>query len=242
MTGWVFSVVITLAILAAPLSAQMVTEEWVADVPEFQWSATLAPTSVWTGSKLIVLAPPAKTHSNPEQPVTGRIYDLATDSWDLTPNLTTGFGAPNCGQNYSTVWTGSQLIVWGQKMPNKPNEGGIYDLATDSWYMPPNLQGAVDSPLNRKNHAAVWTGTHMIVFGGDVDPDTGIPNSGYMYNPTSDVWENLPNFANAVGVPFNGTPLEQGSHTGIWTGSQFVILGYNGQSIIGGVYNPSTDS
>src|SRR6266545_1677157 len=60
-----------------------------------------------------------------------------------------------------------------------PSEGCIEDTWT-----PTNLTGAPDG---RVSHTAVWTGSEMIVWGGDDENSLDI-NTGGRYNPSTDSW------------------------------------------------------
>ncbi len=62
---------------------------------------------------------------------TGGQYDPATDTW--TP-IADSINAVT-GRTYnSTVWTGTEMIVWGGLGDGVPvNNGGAYDPATNKW-------------------------------------------------------------------------------------------------------------
>ena len=62
---------------------------------------------------------------------TGGRYNPSADSWTAT-------GVPNdvLGRvGHSTVWSGSEMIVWGggDETFNDCNTGGRYNPSTDSW-------------------------------------------------------------------------------------------------------------
>jgi len=60
------------------------------------------------------------------------------------------------------------MVVWGGLTNGSPvSSGGRYDPATDTWTDLPTI----GSPSPRWRHAAVWSGSEMIVWGG-ID-DTG---------------------------------------------------------------------
>jgi hypothetical protein len=75
-------------------------------------------------------------------------------------------------------------------------DGALYDPATDRW-IPVATKGA---PKGRFNHQTFWTGSRMVVWGGnryDIDPTTGslttiYLNDGAVYDPASDTWLPLP--------------------------------------------------
>ncbi len=54
------------------------------------------------------------------------------------------------------------MIVWGGG--SGTDYGARYNLATDTWT--PTSQGT-NCPFGRTEHAAVWTGTEMIIWGGE---------------------------------------------------------------------------
>lgn len=84
----------------------------------------------------------------------------------------------------------------------------------------------------RANHSVVWTGTEMIVWGGD-----GGSNTGGRYNPTTDSW---------TPTSLIGAPSPRMYHSAVWTGTEMIIWGgftwYDQHFNTGGRYNPTTDS
>lgn len=132
--------------------------------------------------------------------------------------------------NHKSVWTGSELIVWGGSDANgRSNLGGRYNRANDCW----TAVSVTGAPTGRSGHTAVWTGSEMIVWGGS---DIGASNTGGRYNPSTDSWTTT---ATA------GAPAARYSHTAVWTGSEMIIWGGadNGPRLnTGGRYNPATDS
>jgi hypothetical protein len=94
------------------------------------------------------------------------------------------------------------------------------------------------SPMDgRYGHAAVWTGSEMIVWGGN--GTIGELRSGGRYNPATDSWTNTATGANV--------PTARYFHTAVWTGTQVIVWGgYNGYYFsylnTGGRYDPAADS
>ena len=71
------------------------------------------------------------------------------------------------------------MIVWGgDDDVNDLNTGGKYSPSTDNW----TATSTVNAPAARSAHTAVWTGSEMIVWGGNAD------NTGGRYNPGTDSW------------------------------------------------------
>ena len=95
-------------------------------------------------------------------------------------------------------------------------------------------------PDGRLNHTALWTGTDMIIWGGEFyDAPYAMwrgYNTGGRYDPATDSWT-ATTTANA--------PSARWSHTAVWTGSEMIIWGgSDGSKLLntGGRYNPATDS
>ena len=82
----------------------------------------------------------------------------------------------------------------------------------------------VNAPAGRAFHTAVWTGSEMIVWGGQ--NDNQVFNNGARYNPATDSWRSISN----PGAPTGGKA--------VWTGNEVIIWG--GES--GARYNPVTNS
>ena len=113
------------------------------------------------------------------------------------------------------------------------NTGGRYNPQTDNW-IPTNI----NAPTARTNHTAVWTGSEMIVWGGD--NGTGYPlmyfNTGGRYNPSTDTW---------TATSTINVPSERSAHTAVWTGSEMIVWGGTANFNYfdtGGRYNPTTDT
>lgn len=81
-------------------------------------------------------------------------------------------------------------------------------------------------PASRFRHSAIWTGSEMIIWGGNS------LNSGGRYSPSVDQWTPL-TLVNA--------PAGRELHSAIWTGSEMIIWGGNGGGNTGGRYNPVKD-
>jgi hypothetical protein len=91
-----------------------------------------------------------------------RRYDLAQNRWSVLA----GEGRPSARGNSTTVWTGSEMILWGGQGPDYPwrlKSGARYDPERKAWA--PTSEGTGVPPA-RLFHSAVWTGTHMLVWGG----------------------------------------------------------------------------
>jgi N-acetylneuraminic acid mutarotase len=82
----------------------------------------------------------------------------------------------------------------------------------------------------------VWTGSEMIVWGGNnlIDGDL---NTGGRYNPATDSW---------IATSTANAPAPRELPTAVWTGSEMIVWGgfnfIDGDVNTGGRYNPVTDS
>src|SRR5439155_3706530 len=118
---------------------------------------------------------------------TGGRYNPATDTWRPTSTI----NAPRARSDHTAIWTGTEMIIWGgfgeTQLPNTGvvlDTGGSYNPATDTW----SPTSATNAPSARSFHTAVWTGTEMIVWGGEEGFEEGPINTGGRYNPATDTW------------------------------------------------------
>jgi N-acetylneuraminic acid mutarotase len=185
-------------------------------------------TAVWTGTKVLIWG----GYDGGSNLATGGAYDPATDAW--TPISTSN--APSQRRAHTAVWTGSRMIIFGgfgfdpaQGIDNVYLANGAeYDPAMDQWTA---LQ-PIGQPSPRQNHTAVWTGTEMLVWGGDASG--AFAQDGSKYSVQQVAW-----------TPMNG-PFPEGRalHTALWIGDKMIVWGgYNGNPLnSGGLYSPSSNS
>ena len=93
------------------------------------------------------------------------------------------------------------------------------------------------APEARAFHTAVWTGSEMIVWGGQTNSNS-LLNSGGRYEPATDTWT----FTNTAGAPSART-----GHTAVWIGTEMIVWGgdtpdFPSRANTGGKYNPITNS
>jgi subtilisin family serine protease len=170
--------------------------------------------AIWTGSEMIVWG----GKSDPNTVLAdGARYNPSSDSWTPLPPapISERSGA-------SVIWTGTEMIIWGGggyfwscgTNLSICNDGARYNPTTNTWV--PLSQ--VNVPAPRSGHAAVWTGSEMIIWGG-----TGYVsfvgyttiNDGARYNPSTATWTPI------TPSPKPGTT----SHTTLWTGSDMITWG-----------------
>lgn len=93
-----------------------------------------------------------------------------------------------------------------------------------------------NAPQARRLHSAVWTGSEMIIWGGQ--EQSGNPlNTGARYNPTTNTW---------TAISTTNAPAARSYHSAVWTGTEMIIWGGVNLNFnvfnTGARYNPSTDS
>ena len=115
------------------------------------------------------------------------------------------------------------MIVWGGfGISGILNTGGRYNPSTDSW----TATSTTNAPEARYYHTAVWTGTQMIVWGGQ-NNFNGVPiNTGGRYNPSTNRW---------TATSTTNAPEARYYHTAVWTGTQMIVWG--GFGSISGILN-----
>ncbi len=89
--------------------------------------------------------------------------------------------------------------------------------------------------LGRRAHTAVWTGTHMIVFGGEnAFAGEARMSTAASYRPATDSWS----LASTVGA------RARARHSAVWTGTRMIVWGGrpNDSDSAGEAYDPETDT
>jgi N-acetylneuraminic acid mutarotase len=165
------------------------------------------------------------TNPDDDQENSGGRYDPVTDSWTAT-SVTE---APEARSAHATVWTGSRMIVWGGRVGEFPGalplaSGGAYDPASDTWL----ATATDDAPRARYDHAAVWTGNEMIVWGGR--NEIAELAEGKRYDPATDQWISMSDASVAA----------RSSFSAVWSGSEMLVVGR--PAGIAERYDPTTDT
>ena len=173
-------------------------------------------------------------------PITsGLKYNPSTDSWTT---ISTN-GQPAMATGHSAAWssTGSLMIWGGDLWPYGcffncgyshafTNGGSRYSPASDTW-----TPMASTSLSERGEHTAVWTGSQMILWGGEND-SAGALADGQRYNLPANTWSAM------ADPPPSGEPSERNSSTSVWTGDALIVWGgkSGGLSLrTGGIYRPA---
>lgn len=185
--------------------------------------------TTWTGDELIVwggvLPSTGSVHND------GAVFDRSDNAWHTMSD------PPIAGRvGHVAVWTGDELIVWGGheggtggRPSSRLQDGAAYDPDADTWRQiaTPTLSGG-------PGYASVWTGSEMIVIGGNDGhlsfAENGLYEAG-AYNPSTDTWRNLE-------MPINLVVADA-----LWTGEEVVVYGIQGYlgPLLGAAYNPRSD-
>ena len=129
-----------------------------------------------------------------------------------------------------TVPSGAMLVSPGAADANLINQG--YTVTNRSFKVTESSDP--NTPDARRQHAEIWTGSKMIVWGGyngAADLDTG-----GIYDPATDTWST---------ISTTGAPSARDSFSAVWTGSKMIVWGgWNGTTPLntGGIYDPVTDT
>ncbi|MGC1211197.1 MAG: kelch repeat-containing protein, partial [Micromonospora sp.] len=179
--------------------------------------------AVWTGTEMVV------------QGLVNAAYNPATNRWRPL-----GARAEIGEARYSpvVVWTGRQVLTWGGGAccaGDPAADGTAYTPSTDRFETLPA------SPLRGRIAAGTWTGTEMVVVGGqgayDEERDRAtVFADAAAYNPLTRTWRRLPPL-----------PAPRRDATATWTGSEVLVVGgqggYPGYRVYadGVAYNPATN-
>jgi len=125
----------------------------------------------------------------------------------------------------AAVWTGRELIVWGDSdRLQRARDGAAYDPALDRWRPLPR------APFALNQATTAWTGEEVIIFGSRLGGGNGSDTMyarGLAYDPATDQWRVLPRY-----------PLSPQASSVIWTGKELVAWDY---LLEAATYDPATD-
>ncbi len=198
------------------------TDRWTAI------SATDAPTgrtghiALWTSERMLIWGGNDNTKALPD----GGLYNPATDTW-WKIDLSSFFE----GRTHASavLWTGTKSIVWGgldsplvagaTTEPTPLNNGATFEvlILPNEEKVNINSFGGANRPAARYDHSAVWTGRHMVIWGGmlDASPDTplGSTNTASAYDPQDDPSIPPPPWTT---ITTTGAPSPRSLHTAVY--------------------------
>ena len=119
------------------------------------------PATGMIGNELIVAG--GQGYHSAAASTSGEIYNTETGVW-RPMSEDNAFGTTN---SYLSVWTGEDLILWGERysISSYSGNGGKYNFATDTWV---NIWPHQDMRFLRDNSfTTVWADNVMLFWGGD---------------------------------------------------------------------------
>lgn len=194
------------------------------DSPQPEPSSIASPTPSPTPRPTRSRRPPRPTPSPTPTP------EPASGRWDPLPD------APiDARGEHTAVWSGTELLVWGGVSDSLigaarvfRSDGAALDPGRDAWRV------LAPGPLEaRSGHAAVWTGTEMVVWGGH--GRHAMLGDGAAHDPATGEWRVL--------AP---APLSPRSNpAAVWTGGEMVVIGGHdnaGPLTDAAAYDPAADA
>jgi ankyrin repeat protein/N-acetylneuraminic acid mutarotase len=190
---------------------------WEILPPKNAPSSRTGASAVWTDREMIVWGGFGGRLGNNTNRSDGSRYDPTANVWKPMSNQ----NAPEARFDFSAVWSGKEMLVWGgytdsqsrysgAYAPGHLNTGGRYHPSNDSW----KSISTKSAPSKRFAHAAVWTGKEMLIWGGA--DSSKVLGDGGRYDPSKDAWRPI---ASA------GAPSARGNPVAVWTGREMIVWG-----------------
>jgi N-acetylneuraminic acid mutarotase len=175
--------------------------------------------AVWTGKEVLVWGQGTRLAYNPR-----------TNRWRRLPSspllsIHDGYGI--------VVWTGREMIGWGGGCCGDAFSDGVaYNPVTNRW------RALAPTPLAGGHALGAWTGRELVIFVGNVNPDTGKPwptrlARAAAYDPATNRWRRI--------APL---PAPRDGASAVWDGREILVVGgAAGRSAarVGFAYNPATN-
>ncbi len=160
----------------------------------------------------------------------GGLFDRPANSWTALP----GPDTPAARIEMAAAVAGHSVFIWGgQGDPALLGDGAALVLNPDGTPVAWQPMNATGAPSPRRRHTAVWTGSRLLVWGGQ-GAGNAFLGDGKAYDPATDAWEPLPT---------DGAPSARAGHQALWTGTEMLVLtGENGSGPLasGAAYHPGT--
>jgi hypothetical protein len=178
--------------------------------------------AVWTGSRFFVWGGRGISADLAD----GGLYDPETDAWEPTEVV----DALSARVLAAAVWSGSWVLLWGGGPFGSAvayGDGKIFKPSPNKWQ---SMSGD-GAPSPRRNPVAVWTGTRMLIWGGEA---AGLPvGGGGTYDPDANAW-----------APIDPGPSARSGVAHAWSGSELVVFGGRIDGTVatneGHAYDPGT--
>ncbi len=183
-------------------------------------SKRLRPVTLWTGSRMIVWAGCQNAKVSSPCYNDGALYDPSSDTWSPM----SGEGAPLARIDPASVWTGTEMVVWGGRRcgdgGDTCDDGFAYNPETNRWrgLSLGSPSGSAAVPSSRR---AAWTGRYMFVAGGPTEGAIYYHENAGLYNPEDDTWHNVATIFPSADQPYDyfRDPAV------VWTGKEVIVWG-----------------
>jgi alpha-tubulin suppressor-like RCC1 family protein len=191
------------------------TGNWVRNITQAVTTSPLSRvghTMIWDGSKSIMFGGQGTSNYND----LWWYYPLSNTWINNTPTTI----SPSA-RNYSgMVWDGTEGVMFGGNDGGYTNDLWWYNPGNNTWTQQIALN-TPGSPVSRSQHAMVWDGSKVIMFGGS----GGYPNyynDLWYYYPVTNTWTQQ--------NPVGGPPVTRTGHSMVWDGNKVIMFGGNGGS------------
>jgi N-acetylneuraminic acid mutarotase len=165
--------------------------------------------AVWAGAQMLIWG----GNDNVGYFGDGASYDPVSRAWAPISSVQ----SPSARSYHRAVWTGGSMIIWGGYngfQGGETNSGAAYDPLSNTW-ISTSIAGA---PTPRAFHAAAWTGTEMLIWGGYSEL-SGSPQyfgDGARFDVGSNSWSQIPTVS---------APTARAFHSAVWDGEAMLIWG-----------------
>jgi len=198
-----------------------VNDRWTAGLP-ISYRGAASPAATWTGSHMFVWS----GGNGIDTPALGALYDPF--SGDVR-SVATGGAPPGRGIDWPVVWTGSRVLFAGGA--GGGGRGGAYDPIENRWHP----IATADAPPERFGDVGVWTGSRLVVWGGQALTGPTFSNTGSVYDITLDRW---------TPTSTTNAPSPRAEHCMVWTGSRVIVWGGTAGTPLGdgAEFDPATNT
>ena len=181
-------------------------------------------TAVWTGTELIIWG--GRNPNTLAVYQSGCKYNPTTNVWSAIAD------APEKRWMHSAVWTGNKMIVWGgndETYGVQLNTGMVYDPPSNTW----SYISSFGAPSARRQATAVYTGSKMIVWGGEqFNGSSTWLGDGKIYDIAGNSWSSM------------ATSYVVTTPAACWDGTSMYVSGsqINAGYLYGAKYNITNDT
>jgi hypothetical protein len=135
--------------------------------------------------------------------------------YDPTVNQWTGLPASGLSGRVlsGAVSTGNHVVVWGGGASADVKDGARYNLGTGVWDSMNTV--ASQTPGARRNPVAFWTGSRVVIWGGELVSGAAAQGGG-IYDDTMDTW---------AAMASNGQPTARTRYAWAWSGVDLIVFG-----------------